>query len=382
VTKVAGKWLTDPGVQHVFQALAAHGHQVFVVGGCVRNALLGVSVADVDMSTIARPIQVIEIAENAGFAAHPTGLDHGTVTVVANGTPIEVTTFRRDVETDGRRAVVAFADTMEEDALRRDFTMNALYATCDGDVVDPLNGLPDLQARLVRFIEDPQKRIQEDYLRILRFFRFHAYYGDQTQGFDTEGLAACAQNIDGLSRLSKERIGAETFKLFGANDPAPSVAAIERIGALSMVLPGALSEHLAILVHLEQQHEILPDALRRLAVVGGESPGEALKLSKRVTKDLAAITDHAREGTDSAKIAYLTNANIALDATLVRHALMGQHLPESYKSQIELGAKAVFPVKAADLPQLHGKALGDKLRQLENQWIASGFQTAKADLLK
>jgi poly(A) polymerase len=203
--KVSGDWLTQAGTQSLCAALEGAGYRALFVGGCVRNALLGEPVADVDIATGATPENVTNIAESAGFKVVPTGFDHGTVTVIASGKPHEVTTFRRDVETDGRRAVVAFSTDITEDAARRDFTMNALYADRHGTVIDPLHGLADLQARHVRFVGDAETRIREDYLRILRFFRFHAAYGDAAEGLDPEGLAACAAFSAGLETISKER---------------------------------------------------------------------------------------------------------------------------------------------------------------------------------
>ena len=162
-----------PGLQQVLAALVPH--PALIVGGAVRNALLGEPVEDMDIATALRPERVLELAAAAGLKVVPTGIEHGTVTVVAAGEGFEVTTFRRDVETDGRRAVVEFSDRLEEDAARRDFTMNALYAGADGAVIDPVGGLDDLAARRLRFVGDPDQRIAEDYLRILRFFRFHAH---------------------------------------------------------------------------------------------------------------------------------------------------------------------------------------------------------------
>ena len=173
------------------------GHAILFVGGCVRNALLGRPVADIDLATDARPEAVIALAKGAGLNPVPTGIAHGTITVVAAGQPFQVTTFRRDVETFGRHAVVAFSDDIAEDAARRDFTLNALYALPDGTVVDPLGGLPDLRAGRVRFVGDPAARIAEDYLRILRFFRMTAWYGDPAAGLDRDSLAACAARQEG-----------------------------------------------------------------------------------------------------------------------------------------------------------------------------------------
>ena len=250
-TLAGAPWLEDPVTRAVCRALTGPGHQALFVGGCVRNALLGRPVADIDIATDATPEEVTALAGAAGLHPVPTGIEHGTVTVVAEGRPFEVTTFRRDVETFGRRAVVAYTRDIAEDAARRDFTMNALYAGPDGTVVDPLGGLPDLLARRVRFVGDPAARIAEDYLRILRFFRIHAWYGDPASGLDADGLAACAAAQGGLARLSRERVGAETAKLLAAADPAPAVAAMAAAGILARVLPGADATPLAALVHLE-----------------------------------------------------------------------------------------------------------------------------------
>ena len=232
--RVSGDWIDTPATQAVCHAIEGAGHQALFVGGCVRNALLGRPVSDIDIATDADPHTVSDIAEKAGFKVAPTGIDHGTVTVIAQGIPHEVTTFRQDIETDGRRAVVAYSPHIEDDAARRDFTMNALYARRDGTVIDPLGGLPDLLARRLRFVGDADARIREDYLRILRFFRFHAIYGDPEGGIDAEGLAACARHAPAISGLSAERIGAEMRKLLAAEDPAPSVAAMERAGPENM----------------------------------------------------------------------------------------------------------------------------------------------------
>ncbi|NBB96904.1 MAG: CCA tRNA nucleotidyltransferase, partial [Alphaproteobacteria bacterium] len=267
--RVGGDWLENDRTQTVLGLLTGAGHAAYAVGGCVRNAVLGVAVTDVDIATSARPEQVIALTEAAGLRAVPTGLAHGTVTLVAGGEGFEVTTFRRDVATDGRHAEVAFSDRIEDDAARRDFTMNALYADATGRVLDPLGGADDLRARRLRFVGDAAQRIAEDYLRILRFFRFHAQYGDPDHGLDPDGLAACAAGADGLARLSAERVTGELRKLLAAHDPAPSVAAMHHAGVLARVLPGADPRALAPLVHLEGAAP--PRWLRRLGVLGGDT---------------------------------------------------------------------------------------------------------------
>ncbi|WP_424977186.1 CCA tRNA nucleotidyltransferase [Leisingera sp. S232] len=373
-------WLNDPATQAVCQAVAADGAQVLFVGGCVRNALLEEPVSDMDIATDTLPEQVMALAARAGIKAVPTGIDHGTVTLVKDGIPHEITTFRKDVATDGRRAVVAFSKDIAEDARRRDFTMNAIYARPDGEVVDPLGGMADLQARRVRFIGAAQNRIREDYLRSLRYFRFHAWYGDHAEGFDAEALAAIAANLDGLTTLSKERIGAELLKLLAAPDPAPSIAAMRQSGALIKVLPGADDRALAPLIHLEGDRAASP--IRRLAALGGERVQEALRLSKAQAVQLAAIRE-AAEGTDGAvKLGYKLGARQAMDALLLRAALLEQPVVPHSENEIARGAAAVFPVKSRDLlPSFKGPALGAALKKLETDWIASDFTLTREELL-
>ena len=377
--KVGGDWMANPATQALCATLAAGGFRALFVGGCVRNALLGAPIADVDIATDARPEIVTVLAEKAGFKVVPTGIEHGTVTVVAAGIPHEVTTFRRDVATDGRRAVVAFSTRIEDDAQRRDFTMNALYAEADGTVIDPLGGLPDLTARRLRFVGEAKARIREDYLRILRFFRFHAWYGDADGGLDAEGLAASAALSAGLETLSAERIGAEMRKLLAAPDPAPSMAAMAQAGILARVLPGADARALAPLVHLEG---VLPPRwLRRLAVLGGADPTDLWRLSRAESRDFGHIRDALTEDLSPAVLGWRLKA-LATDAVLARAALVGAPPPANWQAEVARGAGAVFPVKPADLmPGLQGPALGARLKALEAAWLQSNLQASRAELL-
>ena len=378
--KIAGDWAGHPGTQGLCAALAAAGFRALFVGGCVRNALLGVAVDDVDIATDATPQDVTNIAEKAGFRAVPTGLEHGTVTVIARGIAHEVTTFRRDVETFGRHAVVAFTTDVAEDAARRDFTMNALYATPAGDVIDPLDGLPDLMARRVRFVGDPAARIAEDYLRVLRFFRFHARYGDPAAGLDAEGLAACAAAVDGLATLSRERVGHEMRKLLAAADPAPAVAAMQAAGVLAAVLPGADARALAPLVHLEGTRT--PRWLRRLAVLGGEDVAVALRLSRAEERHFSLVRDEIGPLRSGPELAFRHGVDVAEDTLLARAALTGTPPPAGWDAALPQAAAARCPVTAADLmPALQGAALGAALRAIEDRWIASGFALTRDDLL-
>ncbi|WP_171123827.1 MULTISPECIES: CCA tRNA nucleotidyltransferase [unclassified Ruegeria] len=382
MTQISESWVSDPATQKVCAVLTDGGAQALFVGGCVRNALLGAAVSDIDIATDARPQQVVELAQNAGLKAIPTGIDHGTITVVCDGVPHEITTFRRDIETDGRRAVVAFSDNIQEDAARRDFTMNALYAQPDGTVLDPLNGLPDLRARRVRFIGTAEHRIREDYLRSLRYFRFHAWYGDAEAGFDADALAAIASNLDGLSDLSRERVGAELLKLLGAPDPAPSVAAMRSVGVLAQLVPDADDRALAPLIMFEQQAGAAPDPIRRLAAIATPEIAKTLRLSKAQIQQLTRMRDEASGTASTAELGFRYGEESGLHKVLLRCAFFEQPWSEGMRTDLHAGANAEFPISASDLiPEFTGPALGRKLAELEARWIASGFVLTRDDLL-
>jgi poly(A) polymerase len=377
MTHVSGDWLSNDATQHVAKVLLDAGHQVFFVGGCVRNALLGVAVSDIDMSTDARPERVIKLFKAAGLKTIPTGLEHGTVTVVSGEIAHEITTFRHDLVTDGRRAKIAYSDNLQDDAVRRDFTMNALYADVEGNVIDPVDGLPDLQKRQVKFVGDPHHRIREDYLRILRFFRFYAWYGASDEGIDADGLAACADNLDGIASLSRERVGAEMIKLLSAKDPCPAIAVMAASGVLQCVMDGADPKALGPLIHFETT---TVDWRSRAAVMGGDV-ASVWRLSKKDAAHLDALRN-ALGSTDAiSTLAYRYGADLALNATLGRAAIFETPPAPDFEAHINQGAKAVFPVKAADLPDLEGPALGARLRDLEHAWIRSDFTLSKQALL-
>ena len=258
--------------------------------------------------------------------------------------------------------------------------MNALYADRRGQVLDPLGGLPDLLARRLRFVGEAQARIREDYLRILRFFRFYAWYGDPQQGPDAEALAACAALSEGIDGLSRERIGAEMRKLLAAPDPAPALGSMAAAGVLARVLPGADSSALGPLVHLEAAEPVR--WLRRLAVIGGAGLAENLRLSRAENVTVAQIRDAIGSFATPAALGWEFGQNTATDAILARAAVLQSPLPPEWRAEVLRGAKARFPVKAADLSDLQGPALGQRLKLLQTRWLDGDLRPTKAALLR
>ncbi|MBY8976297.1 CCA tRNA nucleotidyltransferase [Rhodobacteraceae bacterium NNCM2] len=377
MTRLEAEWIDRPATRSVMDAL---GGEAFFVGGCIRNTLLGQPVTDVDIATPIPPDEVILRLEGAGLRAVPTGREHGTITAVADGQGFEVTTFRRDVETDGRHAVVAFSTEMGEDAARRDFTLNALYADREGRVIDPLGGLDDLYARRVRFILDPEQRIREDALRILRFFRFTAWYAAE---IDAYGLAACAALADLIDGLARERVGAEMRKLLAAPDPALSVAAMAAAGVLHHCLTGANPLALAPLVHREGEAGAPPDWMTRLAALGAEDASTRLRLSRAEARHLGQIHTLLDAPMAPAIAAAEAGREIATAVQLVSTA----GLPVDWKSvaaEIERGAATPFPLTAGDLMKLGaspGVEIGEMLRQAREAWHDSDLRLTKPDLI-
>ncbi len=378
--RIDASWLQEPNLQRVCSIFQEAGFQILLVGGCVRNTLLGAPISDIDLSTDATPDQVLQLAEAVNIRAVPTGFDHGTVTLISEDHSFEVTTFRKDISTDGRRADVQFSRNVMEDAARRDFTMNAIYCTADGEIVDPLSGMSDLRARKVRFIGVAEDRIREDFLRILRFFRFSAWYGDD--GFDPDALAAIASNREGLTKVSKERIGQEMRKLLLASDPAPAISTMEKTGVLSAILPGSHSETFPVLVHFEAELGASPGLERRIVALGAEDAKASLRLTNAEAKRLDRIRGYVGRGLSADVLGYRLGYDEALDVVLLEVALLGNVVNADVMQKIRFGVAQVFPIKAADLlSEFSGAALGAELSRLEEKWIVSGFSLGRDALL-
>lgn len=382
--KITADWLEDAATQQVLRLLNGAGHQAYLVGGCVRNAILGMPVSDIDIATDAQPEQVTELAPQGGFRAVPTGFAHGTVTLVRGDAIFEITTFRRDIETFGRHANVVFSNSLADDAQRRDFTMNALYASASGEVLDPVGtGLADLHHRHLRFVGNAETRIREDYLRILRFFRFTAWYGAPENGFDADGLAAAAAHSAGIDTLSKERIGHEMRKLLAAPNPAPAVCTMMQAGILAHVITGADPRALAPLVHLETAYSPdPPDWELRLAALGGTDLAESLRLSRTEAKRQSRLRDQLGTAAGAGELGYRFGLRDSRAILLLRAAMFEQNFDPVSLQKAEFASQAKCPIRAADLAgRFSGPALGAALRDREARWIASGFTLSRAELL-
>ncbi|RFC67477.1 MULTISPECIES: CCA tRNA nucleotidyltransferase [Mesorhizobium] len=402
-------WLANPALQKLLAVLSQNGEEARIAGGAVRNALLGDPVADVDIATTNLPDETIRCASAAGFKTVPTGIEHGTITVIVEGSAYEVTTLRDDVETDGRHAVVHFGRDWKRDAERRDFTINALYVEADGTVIDLVGGLADIEARRLRFIGDAEKRIREDYLRILRFFRFFAWYGSGRP--DADGLKACARLKDGLERLSAERVWSELKKLLGAPDPSRALLWMRQSGVLSKILPE--SEKWGIdaihpLVSTEKELGWTADPLLRLeAIVPPDAPrmkslAERLRLSTRESDRLVNWAAEAQTAADTSDLALRKRLYFGEPegvADRLRLSLASAHAKAvsddaalkdaaGFSRQLKIAEawkKPELPVKGNDLIALGletGPQLGKALRSLEEVWADSGFVLNRQALLE
>jgi len=392
-------WMRDDSILSLFNALPKDSLRF--VGGCVRNALWGEAVGDVDLACQLEPDAVVKALKAANIRHVPTGISHGTVTAVIGGQPFEITSLRRDVETDGRRATVAYTSEWAEDAQRRDLTMNALYADQDGKVFDPTGqGLADLKARKFRFVGDADMRVQEDYLRILRFFRFLAIYGGGEK-VDAASLKACREHQSGLRKLSVERIWMELKKLLSARNPVRVCHIMLTNGILETLLPEANNvDGLEAIVKLESREAIKPDPLLRLMAMSAREPLQMALLSKRLKmskSETARLRGWADDGAqlstdmgerDRLAAIYKSGKTVIFDRARLRAA--GESDPLQSVRWMSLADLALgwqpptFPIKGSDLVDAgvpKGPGMGKALKALEALWIRSGFSTEKPQLL-
>ena len=386
-------WMSAEPTRLVLAALQASGQPARFVGGCVRDAVVGRLAKDIDIATALTPPQVIAALDKAGLKAIPTGIDHGTITAVAQGFPYEVTTLRRDVETDGRHATVEFTDRWEADAMRRDFTMNALYADADGTLYDPTGGLADLNEGRVRFVGNAARRIAEDALRILRFFRFYAWYGEGQP--DAAAIAACSGAKQDLAILSGERVWHEMSRILAAPEPAGTLSLLGSSGILQEVLPEATRlEAVQLLALLEASADIEPDPILRLAAAAAAPAGSAEAMVKALAARLKLSGDERKKllgllappvaiepEMDEAAVRralYRLGLQGFMDLVFVTWARMGQSA--DFRPQLGVAARSTipaFPLRGADALEIGvqaGKRVGELLAAVEDWWIAGDFQ--------
>jgi poly(A) polymerase len=385
-------WMTDPATAAVLAALGARGATIRFVGGCVRDALLGRTIKDLDIATPDTPDRVIELLDEAAIKAVPTGLAHGTITAVVPPRHFEITTLRRDVETFGRHATVAFTDDWAADAARRDFTINAFFLDAAGQVFDPVGGLADLRAGRVRFVGDPATRIREDVLRLLRFYRFHAHYGRGPA--DAAARAACKALADLLPGLSGERIAGEVLKLLLAPDPMPAIDMMAEDGVLAVLFPAGVERaRLAGLVAIEGA----PDAVRRLAALLPsraeivEEVATRLRLSNAERDRLLLLAAPScvvdLDADERAQRRALRRLGLVpyADLVLLRAAETGR--AADAQSLIDAAPRRLpppLPVRGRDVTQLGvppGPRVGGLLGQVEAWWEAQDFQPDRAACL-
>jgi poly(A) polymerase len=391
-------WLTSGPLAQLLAVLDRAGEEARVVGGAVRNSLLGEPINDIDIATTAMPDEVLARTRTAGFKAVPTGIDHGTVTIIVDGTPFEVTTLRADIETFGRKAKVQFGRSWRVDAERRDFTMNALSVTPKGELYDYVDGLADLDARVVRFIGDPARRIAEDYLRILRFFRFHAAYGRGVP--DAAGLAAAIAAREGLASLSRERVRAEMMKLFVASGAAATLTVMSETGLLGEVLGGVpLVPDFVRMAQVEEAAGVSPDATRRLgalAVMAEEDADrlwEYLRLTNGEHETLRLMAQGWRHlspeigETKARELIYRLRAAAYLDRVLLAWTRSGAPADDSQWRELarlpQRWPLPICPIKSKALTArglAKGPQLGAALKVAEEAWIAAGFPAGRSDL--
>ena len=376
------KWLRNPSAQKLSKLYKNFGYQVLFVGGCVRNTILKMPVTDIDLATDAQPEEIIKIAKENNIRFVPTGLAHGTITLIIDNKNYQITTFRTDFDHDGRYAKVEFTESLLLDASRRDLTINALYCNDVGEVIDPLNGLDDIKKQKIKFIGNPNERIKEDNLRILRFFRFQAIYGNKNLEIDSIALEACHNHKSKLAALSKERITSELRKILSAPNPLEVIIKMNETGVLNELFQNVSIDSLEAYLKTEEKFKININWLGRLLSLQVTQEEESLKLTRCEFKFLKQTKSAIENQIHVLEFSYyngVENGKIYSILQNFRHNII---LSKNLLNQINSLATKKFPITAKDLmPEIRGKKLGEALRSLEDRWIKSNFTLSKKDLL-
>lgn len=376
------KWLRNPSAQKLSKLYKNFGYQVLFVGGCVRNTILKMPVTDIDLATDAQPEEIIKIAKENNIRFVPTGLAHGTITLMIDNKNYQITTFRTDFDHDGRYAKVEFTESLLLDASRRDLTINALYCNHVGEVIDPLNGLDDIKKQKIKFIGNPNERIKEDNLRILRFFRFQAIYGNKNLEIDSIALEACHNHKSKLAALSKERITSELRKILSAPNPLEVIIKMNETGVLNELFQKVSIDSLEAYLKTEEKFKININWLGRLLSLQVTQEEESLKLTRCEFKFLKQTKSAIENQIHVLEFSYyngVENGKIYSILQNFRHNII---LSKNLLNQINSLATKKFPITAKDLmPEISGKKLGEALRSLEDRWIKSNFTLSKKVLL-
>ena len=341
--QINSEWIKNKVTQNILKIFEGADHNAYLVGGCIRNSILNIPVTDIDISTDATPQQTVDLFNRENFKVATTGFSHGTVTVISEGTPYQITTMRSDQNTDGRHADVVFSDDIKKDAERRDFTINALYADSTGKIINPIGGLEDFNTLAIKFIGDPNNRIQEDYLRILRFFRFHAQFSELVTQFDKVALDAIKKNQDGLKKLSKERIWSELKKILSTSNPARSLYKMSQLGILEIILKNKNVHNIKKFNLIEKKMGLEPEPVRRLVAITESTKDTFLNLSRKEAKKFSLLKRLLKKKHDPAELVYQFNKEIAQSVLAIYTFYEGEKLKISDIKKIE--KLVCFPVQ-------------------------------------
>ena len=380
--QINSEWIKNKVTQNILKIFEGADHNAYLVGGCIRNSILNIPVTDIDISTDATPQQTVDLFNRENFKVAPTGFSHGTVTVISEGIPYQITTMRSDQNTDGRHADVVFSDDIKKDAERRDFTINALYADSTGKIINPIGGLEDFNPLAIKFIGDPNNRIQEDYLRILRFFRFHAQFSELVTQFDKVALDAIKKNQDGLKKLSKERIWSELKKILSTSNPARSLYKMSQLGILEIILENKNVHNIKRFNLIEKKMGLEPEPIRRLVAITENTENTFLNLSRKEEKKFSLLKGLLKKKHDPAELVYQFNREIAQSVLAIYTFYKGEKLKLSDIKKIEKACLFPCPITGAQISKyMDGAAVGIIIKEAQRAWIKSNFKSDEAKIL-
>ena len=400
-SEIQYNFLKDKICMKIFSLLNEKEDTARFVGGCVRDSIIGLKTNDIDIATKLKPEDVVKILGSESIKVVPTGIDHGTVSVFSKDFNFEITTLRSDISTDGRHAEVIFSDSWEEDSLRRDFTINSIYLKQNGEIYDPHNGIQDLKERKIIFIGNPDERINEDYLRILRFFRFNAFYGNNNLKLSSDSIKACTKNKNKIKKLSSERVQNEFFKILNSSDPYFIVSIMRKIEILDLLFEHKVETKIfKKLLLIEKENSFSKNHILRFASLALKNKKinsnnlQMFNFSKKERKELCLLTNQEFEihnklnKSDIKKILYSIDRKILKDMAKLSWALSNNRVTnknwKTVLSQIDKVAIPIFPLKAKDILDYgleEGPIIGEILKTVEQDWIDSNFEHNKEDLL-